>query len=283
VACSLLCLTSCGEGEGSSRESAETSSAPVADGVEAGPLDAIRYWSSQDAHTVGLAVYAATRDCMATKGFEYLQPPPEPLPPESLNRYSLDVDEASAHGYLGPESGVAPAPALPDPTIAEAYLRALNEDDPTTMVATDASEGRHEYHLGGCNRDALDRIFLDYEAYETTRLTMDDLIATASAQIAVDESWKTTVAAWAKCMNDLGYSVSTPDDLPPDWFQDTDTARRIAVSDANCRNEVRLAPTWGALAKKYQEAVLEDWPGFMDEYQSVRAQILQRAQDEITK
>jgi hypothetical protein len=89
-----------------------------------------------------------------------------------------------------------------------AYDRALFGDDPTATLPEALDSGDFS-RLGGCTKEAADKVFGGVEVIQSLQEKLDEL----DARILEDSRMVTAVSKWSECMADAGYDLGAQDDV----------------------------------------------------------------------
>ena len=90
-----------------------------------------------------------------------------------------------------------------------AYDRALYGDDPTATFA-DAVDNGDFTRVGGCTKEATDKVFGGSQVIQSLQNKLDAL----DERILADSRMVKAVANWSKCMQKAGYEdLATPDEV----------------------------------------------------------------------
>jgi hypothetical protein len=108
----------------------------------------------------------------------------------------------------------------------------------------------------------------------------------AYRRVLVDKQYVQALAAWRDCMRRRGYQYEDPGAArdaafsagrSTDEIQSLDREKRIAVDDATCSKETRLAAVGKRLDEQYRQKVAEERQGEILAYREQRAAALRRA------
>ena len=152
------------------------------------------------------------RACMGRKGFDGYTPDPKP-PGADLS----DEEYEKQYGYgittLYDKSDVGgPNKTYRDslgPAEQVAYDRALYGDDPTATFA-DAVDNGDFTRVGGCTKEATDKVFGGTQVIQSIQNKLDAL----DERILADSRMVKAVAKWSTCMQKAGYEdLATPDEV----------------------------------------------------------------------
>jgi len=152
------------------------------------------------------------RACMGQKGFDGYTPDPKP-PGADLS----DEEYEKQYGYgittLYDKSDVGGPNktyrAALGPAEQVAYDRSLYGDDPTATFA-DAVDNGDFTRVGGCTKEATDKVFGGTQVIQSIQNKLDAL----DERILADSRMVKAVANWSKCMQKAGYDdLATPDEV----------------------------------------------------------------------
>jgi hypothetical protein len=166
---------------------------------------------------------------MKAKGFDYvpLDPTasarPGAAPGQVVIVQGLTEDEfRSLYGYgrttlydakVGATKGLIENPnskvrdAL-SPADQSAYDKALTGGSSVGTFAFAVDEGDFST-LGGCNKEAADKVFGSTNALEEVQTALDEI----DTRVANDKRFLEAVRAWSGCMKDAGHQYDDPDQL----------------------------------------------------------------------
>jgi hypothetical protein len=224
VSAGLAVVLAAGCGGGSGNTSTKSASTNSNEAVEAAVgLDPIDMQRRQ------LQVEGLIADCMKAKGFDYvpLDPTASALPGASPGQVvivqGLSEDEfRNLYGYgrttlydakAGTAKGLIDNPnskirdAL-TPADQAAYDRALTGGSSAGTFAFAVDEGDFST-LGGCNKEAADKVFGSSNALEEVQTALDEI----DTRVAADKRFLEAVRAWSGCMKDAGHQYDDPDQL----------------------------------------------------------------------
>jgi hypothetical protein len=160
------------------------------------------------------------RDCMKTQGFDYVPVDPvaqqaaltgsRNLTEEEFNRqfgYGITTlyEQRLEQATTGPNARIR---AALGPVDQAAYDRALYGDDPTATFAVALDTGDFG-RLGGCLKQATERVFGGTKLLESLTSRLDDL----DERILADARMVDAVKDWSNCMRTAGYEVSAQDEV----------------------------------------------------------------------
>jgi hypothetical protein len=176
-----------------------------------------------------LQVEGLIADCMKAKGFDYvpLDPTAAALPGASPGQVvivqGLSEDEfRNLYGYgrttlydakAGATKGLIENPnakirdAL-SPADQAAYDKALTGGSSAGTFAFAVDEGDFST-LGGCNKEAAEKVFGSGQALEEVQTALDEI----DTRVAADKRFLEAVRNWSTCMNDAGHQYDDPDQL----------------------------------------------------------------------
>jgi hypothetical protein len=172
-------------------------------------------------------VEAAIRDCMKQQGFDYV--PVDPVAQRSALFGSArlsDLDFAKQFGYgISTLWGKTSATADPNqrlratmsPADRQAYDRALGGDNPGATFTSAVDTGDFN-ELGGCTRDATDKVFGGAQVLTQLQGKLDQL----EERIFSDQRMVKAVEKWSQCMADAGYRYEQPEDIDSDMYKRTE-------------------------------------------------------------
>lgn len=203
----VIALGACGGGSGGDRQSSATLDEQV--GLEG---DAILQRQAR--------AEALIRDCMKAQGFDYVPVDPVAQRAALVGSRSMSEEEFNQQfGYgittlyeqrlqqasTGPNERIR---AALGPADQVAYDRALYGDDPTATFAVALDTGDFT-RLGGCLKQATERVFGGASLLETITSKLDDL----DERILADARMVDAVKGWSRCMQQAGYDFSAQDDV----------------------------------------------------------------------
>jgi len=162
-------------------------------------------------------------DCMKSQGFDYV--PVDPVAQQAALVGARNLSEAEFNQQFGYgittlyEQRVQQATSGPNariraalgPADQAAYDRALYGDDPTATFAVALDTGDFS-RLGGCLKQATERVFGGAHLLETLTSKLDDL----DERILADSRMVDAVARWSACMRRFGYDLQAQDDVDDD-------------------------------------------------------------------
>jgi hypothetical protein len=237
-------------------------------------------------------VYYATetllQTCMTAAGFDYpIEPYSEvPLPDRP---YGIeDEEDARQWGYgLDPATFVDPKDllvsqyyeALSLARQAEFNIALYGTRDGTVEVTTPIGTVALAQ---GCNGAAEATLKPDPARATELSYTLQHLRNEALGMSQDNPRVQLAFAGWSECMAARGYAIATPyeagdtlsheiDDLP------SAAERDLAVADVQCKTEVSLVHRWSKVDAEYQDTLLEDHPGILEEYANLRTALLENA------
>ena len=183
-----------------------------------------------------LQVEGLIADCMKAKGFEYvaLDPTasarPGATPGQVVIVQGLSEDEfRNLYGYgrttlydakAGTTKGLIENPndkirdAL-SPADQTAYDKALTGGSSAGTFAFAVDEGDFSI-LGGCNKEAAEKVFGSGQALEEVQTALDEI----DSRVASDRRFLDAVRSWSGCMNDAGHEYDDPDELEESLVRD---------------------------------------------------------------
>jgi hypothetical protein len=176
-----------------------------------------------------LQVEGLIADCMKAKGFDYvpLDPTASARPGASPGQVvivqGLSEDEfRNLYGYgrttlydakAGTTKGLIENPnakirdAL-SPADQAAYDKALTGGSSSGTFAFAVNEGDFST-LGGCNKEAADKVFGSSKALEQVQTALDEI----DKRVQSDKRFLEAERAWSTCMNNAGHQYDSPDAL----------------------------------------------------------------------
>jgi hypothetical protein len=206
AACGLLILAGCGGGEGS----ADTVSVDEQLGLdEEGLLE-------RQAQAENLI-----RDCMKREGFDYVPVDPHAQRAALLGQQGMsqeDFEKQFGYGITTlfekrlQQEGLGPNKEIRD-RLSEAerlaYDRALYGEDPTATFAVALDSGDFT-RLGGCTKEATDKVFGGTAVLQTLQTKLDEV----DEKVFSDPRMVKALAKWSQCMREAGYpNLSEPDEV----------------------------------------------------------------------
>lgn len=217
------------------------------------PLDG--YGVTEDQATVLFdAKEKALRDCMSTKGFDYVtekrrtQQESAWLDPDNLGLVS--AKHATTTGYHGPavDRDAAHKRLTGQPP---EYTAALSGAAPATAGAEPTDRG--------CQGTADQRLNPP-GATSAKYALVDQLRAKAFDATLRDSRVTDAKKAWSQCMAKGGYQYADPaEPLAAAWPQTVSAQEtETAVADMACKKESRLLGTWTAVITGYQKTLIDE-------------------------
>jgi hypothetical protein len=219
------------------------------------------------------------RDCMKAQGFEYVPIDPAAQRAELLGAAGVtEEDFERQFGYgittlyeqrraqkkkLGPNEAIR---ARLNEAERAAYDRALYGDHPDATFDKVLDTGDFT-QLGGCTREAADKVFGGAETVQTLQKKLDEL----DEAILADARMVEAVKQWSNCMREAGYpGLSEQDEVdtvlqkkleaivgPPDQGGDTEPTYDKAALAALQREEVAMVRADIACERQHITAVEE--------------------------
>lgn len=195
-------------------------------------------------------MWTTIQECMAVKGFDYVKPTASAVTLLDTDRrygvadhddlthdHGIEEDDSTHdHGIEEVvESGVNPARAALDSSEQSAWIGALSGSD---RVRIDLVEGYVERSAGGCLEEGWASAVGDVDAWYELIFRVQDLSVYAYTLAETDPRVESALADWSLCMRDLGYVVSTPEDLGKVSGDD------LAATSRLCNQQVGLSHTW---------------------------------------
>ncbi len=160
------------------------------------------------------------RDCMKAQGFEYVPVDAVAQRADVVGQTGLsEADFEKQYGYgittlyeqrknqtaNGPNQLIRKA--LSDST-RTAYDRALRGDDATATFDQAVDTGDYS-RLGGCTKEATEKVFGGVEVFQSLQAKLDEL----DERIVADSRMVGAVGKWSKCMHDGGQDLADPDEV----------------------------------------------------------------------
>lgn len=230
------------------------------------------------------------RDCMKEAGFEYTPIDPAAEDAALLGSANVSDDEFKEQfGYgistlyekraqrVG-DTNAAIRGAL-SPAVQAAYDKALRGEhqDATFFLAVDSGDFSQ---LGGCTKQATDKVFGGADTLSTLVAKLDEL----EARINNDPRMVAARRKWMECVRDDGFDFAEPDDVDrylqdkleaivgtEPGAQDYDRAAlaalqqeemAIAKADYGCEDQV-ISPVEDEVVPEYERAFREDNAGLI--------------------
>jgi len=159
------------------------------------------------------------RDCMKAQGFDYIPVDPQAqraalvgqagMSEEDFNKqfgygittlYGKEQTVDAANPNIGIRNGLSDADKA-------AYDHALYGDDTSATFGQALDTGDYS-RLGGCTKEAAEKVFGGVAVFQSLQEKLDDL----DNSILEDDRMVKAVQAWSKCMGDAGFSGLTEQD-----------------------------------------------------------------------
>ena len=160
------------------------------------------------------------QECMAAEGFEYVPVDPKEQEAELTGIRGLSSDEFEEQfGYglttlyeqqleqAASNPNTAIRNSLPEPDRI-AYDRTLNGGDPTATLRQAIDDGDFS-HLGGCLREAAEKVFGGPDILST----LETELAAVEERANNDPRMVAAFEAWTECMLDKGYDYDFPEQI----------------------------------------------------------------------
>ncbi|GAA1901409.1 hypothetical protein GCM10009716_09100 [Streptomyces sodiiphilus] len=247
------------------------------------PMDRYRI-SDEDQRLLEEARNVLVKECMARYGFDHepSEPRAEALIGPYVYLYGVDDPTLAAeHGYLHPTdldpNAYVPVPEADLTADEELALYGDQELDgteiPQTLEAAEAMKGPElngeRVPITGCAGDATLRINRPGEDWVDPTLIFN-LENEAGMEADEDERIVEIIGDWAQCMAGHGYETNSPFGVQEDLGLSGDVsgpkAIEVAVKDVECKQEVDLIARWSAVDAEYQEEVIEEHAGILEDY-----------------
>jgi hypothetical protein len=161
------------------------------------------------------------RDCMKAEGFDYVPVDPQAARAALLGQTGMSTEDFERQfgygittlyeqrlnqGATGPNKDIRDR--LTDADRA-AYDRALYGDDPTATFQVALDNGDFT-RLGGCTKQAADKVFGGTALVQTLQTKLDEV----DEKVFSDHRMVEAVAKWTQCMREAGYSgLAEPDEV----------------------------------------------------------------------
>ncbi|MGI5170150.1 hypothetical protein ACQEU3_37940 [Spirillospora sp. CA-253888] len=209
--------------------------------------------------------------CMARAGFAYTEQPP-PSPAEPVARQVLgDVEWARRHGY-----GLLPdGPGSGDQDSNSRHLAGLTPEGRNAwygrlmgsgrrLVVELPGAGRLSASDNGCVAEARRALYGDLAGWYRARRIVDHLDGYAAREMTRTPRYRAGLAAWAGCVRERGYAVSSPRELrrlatpgTPAPVGGQAKAREIAaaVAEAECATSTGFSRAADALHRRYRTEI----------------------------
>ncbi len=233
---------------------------------------------ARDLNLLGTAEQLLIRACMQGHGFSYWPIPASQFAPvQSYPLVVTSIPWARANGLSGfpvfsPDANQRYYNRLPA-SRQSAYSNALvgEAGGPAVQVAlpSGAIEGASSQ---GCEARAESELYGNYRTWFQASTVALDLPMLWLPMILGDTRYQRAVAWWSDCMQAKGYRYSSPEQAAT-AFQRPFSSRpsreevAVAVAEANCANQTRLAGVASFLTKefsakvnsKYQSSLNTEW------------------------
>jgi ABC-type amino acid transport substrate-binding protein len=161
------------------------------------------------------------RDCMEAQGFDYV--PVDPAAQAAALRGQAGMSEEDFNRKFGfgittlyEQTQAGKAAGGPNekyraslgPADRAAYDKALRGEHPDADFATALDNGDYS-RLGGCTKEATEKVFGGLEVLSDLQTKLDDL----AEKILADPRMVKAVADWSDCMRRAGYDVHYQDEV----------------------------------------------------------------------
>ncbi|MGI8407583.1 MAG: hypothetical protein ACR2L3_03645 [Actinomycetota bacterium] len=244
-----------------------------------------------------LAENELIKRCMERAGFQFITVPPEQLVPSAPGSQwgRDDVGFAKHRGYelAASKSG----DVVVDPNAA--YVASLSREEARqfTIAYSGTDKDRLSISLDngtvfsingeGCLADARRRLYGDLPAYFELSVATMQIEPEVDRRVAADPAYVDALRQWQECIHNEGYGFATPADafaaasalyeespIPSDAkVMET----RIAVADAQCGVESRLARVGQSLESRYQKEIRAANEGEVIAALQLQAEAVERA------
>jgi hypothetical protein len=161
------------------------------------------------------------RDCMKAEGFDYVPVDPQAARAALVGQSGMSTEDFERQFGYGittlyekrlQQTGVGPNKDIRDGLAAAdraAYDRALYGEDPTATFQVALDNGDFT-RLGGCTKQAADKVFGGTALVQTLQTKLDEV----DEKVFSDHRVVKAVAKWTQCMRDAGYAgLAEPDEV----------------------------------------------------------------------
>ncbi len=237
----------------------------------------------------------ALRDCMARAGFEYQITPPPAVPDQREFPYVIDdVAWARKHGYGSDIQRQLDSIGNNDPN--QKYFHGLPEDRRTAALA--AANGAKPIGLTakdpdgivstrsdqGCHAEVYRELYGDAQAWFQASTTVNALNGVRVERVTADPKFAAALGPWSACMHTAGYDFKSPTDLraslpAPDQPLPFADEQRMAVAEATCANDSKLAAVAKELDAHYDAELHQEYRGALDTRRRMQQAALPHARD----
>ncbi|MFB6716919.1 MULTISPECIES: hypothetical protein [unclassified Streptomyces] len=238
--------------------------------------------TAQESHTVERAKVLLANECLRGFGLDYRIPEPSPLVVESSRRYGIaDREVARDHGYhLPPQAGQADVAKQP----TEAQKAILFGTNREGEQQTTSSDGR-TIPPGGCYGDA--EVQLNGGPLPESDIAVAATIDKESFKRSLDDKRVgQAFREWSTCVERHGYRYQDPmasvSDRAFDTEEPTQRERAVALADMDCKTEVGLLKTWGAVETEIQTRMVKNKSSTLNRLRSFQKRKMSNA-DEVIK
>jgi hypothetical protein len=223
------------------------------------------------------------RRCMERHGFRY-----RPVPPMTgLLRFPYfvsNVDWARRHGF-----GLRLAAGLPrsdpnaryfeslSPKRRVAALAAANGPRPDGLEAHLPGGGLVRHSDRGCTSEAEARLYGDLERWFRAERVVSALAPLRRERVVAHPRYRSTVAAWSRCMRPRGYRAATPAELRASVVGRQSEAR-AAVAEATCARRSGLTATARRLDARFMQKLERSHRSAVTTKRRLELEALPRAQ-----
>lgn len=235
------------------------------------------------------------RDCMAKAGFRYELTPPPSVPDQREFPYVIDdVGWARKHGYGSDIQRRLDAIGADDPNQRyfqslpadrrPAALAAANGTKPTGLTATDPDGITMSRSDQGCHAEVYRELYGDAQSWFQAATTVNALQGVKVERVTADPKFAAALGPWSQCMHTAGYDYKSPtalraalpDPQHPLPFADE---QRMAVSEAKCAVDTKLAATAKELDAHYDAALHDEYRAALDTQRRLQQAALPHARD----
>lgn len=268
------------------------------------PSDALGF---EDRKLLFLAQQSLLSRCMTSAGFRYeVIPPSDDQFHDRARPYGNDdIEAAREHGYgiLEARRKAKTSGTQGDGNAAqnanERYVQSLSaEQRQGYQRAMRGGPGARAgqvrlpngvqigFPLDGCVAQATNELYGDGGRFMMAQAVVENMDGDVEGRVSQDSRFTEALDRWRRCLSARGTQVARPEDASDaagvgyETLPEAEARRRevdIAVADAECNIESRLAATGRDLESRYWPAVLKDQEGPVEAYREMRDQAAKRA------
>lgn len=259
-------------------ESVAPSDLPEIGNISSDPLQVYASRSNQDFALIQRGLEASAIPCMKRAGFDFESQVPDALAarPSFVVDFRLDTELVSEFGYAGPptpEPSPDPASEMSEETaiaFEEALWGSSKDPDTTVSIRNDEGDVVETYARGGCMGAAELLIFEDPSAYESARRQLEGARAEALTATFADPRLQATETDWRTCMKRFGHDFDAPRTVV-DQVGDAAKAEaiRVALHDAECRDETAYGTTGNQLFWAYEQRWVDRNLGAVQDFEQL--------------